>query len=173
MSLRHAVLGLLVNRTASGYDLLKLFDISLANVWPATQSQLYSELKRLADAGLVEVTAQGPRGRKDYAITEAGQTELRRWLIQSPTEPPRRSDMLLRVFFLGLLTREQRLQFLYQQAAQAAAYHAELRKVEESLDWDEPGELTANGRLALEYGLRFTAMQEEWARWAAEQTSKP
>jgi hypothetical protein len=37
------------------------------------------------------------------------------------------------------------------------------------MDWDEPGSLTANGRPALEYGLRMSAMQEEWARWAAEQ----
>lgn len=31
--------------------------------------------------------------------------------------------------------------------------------------------LSANGRLALEYGLRFHAMQHEWARWAAGQVA--
>ncbi|MFD1050558.1 PadR family transcriptional regulator, partial [Kibdelosporangium lantanae] len=61
MSLRHAVLGLLSTGPASGYDLLKRFEISLANVWPATQSQLYSELNRMADADLVKVAAEGPR----------------------------------------------------------------------------------------------------------------
>ena len=79
MSLRHAVLGLLADRTASGYDLMKLFDVSLANVWPATQSQLYSELGKLAEAGLIDVSAEGPRGRKEYTITEKGRAELRRW----------------------------------------------------------------------------------------------
>jgi hypothetical protein len=39
----------------------------------------------------------------------------------------------------------------------------------DSADWTEAGMLTANGRLALEFGLRFTAMREEWARWAAKQ----
>ncbi|PRC47663.1 PadR family transcriptional regulator, partial [Mycobacterium sp. ITM-2017-0098] len=43
MSLRIAALGLLAEGPASGYDLLKLFEKSMANVWPATQSQLYSE----------------------------------------------------------------------------------------------------------------------------------
>ncbi|MGH3165405.1 MAG: PadR family transcriptional regulator [Trebonia sp.] len=169
MSLRHALLGLLANRTASGYDLMKLFGTSLANVWPATQSQVYGELTRLADGGLVEVTAQGPRGRKDYALTEAGLAELHRWLSEVPPEQPRRSDTLLRVFFLGLLAPERRRKFLRQQAEQAAAHHAELRTLRESMDWDEPGMLTANGRLALEYGLRLTAMQEDWARWAVTQ----
>lgn len=171
MSLRHALLGLLVDRTASGYDLMKLFDTSLANVWPATQSQVYGELTRLADGGLVEVTAQGPRGRKDYALTEAGLAEVRRWLTQTRPDQPRRSDVLLRVFFLGLLTPQQRREFLQQQAGQAAAQHGELLALRESMDWDEPGSLTANGRLALEYGLRLTAMQEEWAHWAAGQVT--
>lgn len=169
MSLRHALLGLLANRTASGYDLMKLFDTSLANVWPATQSQVYGELTRLAETGLAEVTAQGPRGRKDYALTEAGLAELRRWLTETHPEQPRRSDMLLRVFFLGLLTPAQRRDFLHHQAEEAAAHHAELLRLQESVDWDEPGMLTANGQLALEYGLRLTAMREEWARWAVKQ----
>jgi DNA-binding PadR family transcriptional regulator len=168
MSLRHALLGLLVNRTASGYDLMKLFDTSLANVWPATQSQVYGELTKLADAGLLEVVAQGPRGRKDYALTDAGMAELRRWLAEKPPEQPRRNDTLLRVFFLDVLTPEQRLAFLNRQAEQAAAYHAALRQVRDSVDWTEEGMLTANGRLALEYGLRMTETQEEWARWAAK-----
>ena len=44
----------------------------MANVWPATQSQLYGELNKLADAGLIVVSDIGPRGRKEYRITEAG-----------------------------------------------------------------------------------------------------
>ncbi|MCL2583155.1 MAG: PadR family transcriptional regulator [Streptosporangiales bacterium] len=172
MSLRHALLGLLADRTASGYDLMKLFDTSLANVWPATQSQVYGELARLAEAGLVKVTAQGPRGRKDYALTEAGLAELRGWLTREPPGQPRRNDTLLRVFFLDQLTPAQRREFLGRQAERAAAYHAELLRLRESLDWDDPGTLTTNGLLALEYGLRMTETQEEWARWAAERISR-
>lgn len=58
MSLRHALLGLLSERPASGYDLLKLFETSLANAWPATQSQIYTELTKLADAYLIAVAAE-------------------------------------------------------------------------------------------------------------------
>ncbi|NED54550.1 PadR family transcriptional regulator, partial [Micromonospora aurantiaca] len=77
MSLRHAVLGLLAELGgASGYDLLKLFEVSLDNVWPATQSQLYGELGKLTDAGLIEVAAEGPRGRREYRITPSGRAEL-------------------------------------------------------------------------------------------------
>src|SRR2546423_12038949 len=80
MSLRHGLLGLLADRQGSGWDLLKRFDSSLAFVWPATQSQLYTELNRMADDHLVEVTATGARNRKEYAITTEGREELRRWI---------------------------------------------------------------------------------------------
>ncbi|HET6500518.1 MAG TPA: PadR family transcriptional regulator [Amycolatopsis sp.] len=170
MSLRHALLGLLVDRTASGYELLKLFETSLANVWPATQSQVYGELTRLADNGLLEVAAQGPRGRKDYAITEAGRAELLHWLLTDPgPDSPRRSSTLLRVFFLDLLTPEQGRAFLEHQVRRAATQRDKLKKLRNSLDWRESGMLTANGRLVLEYGLRLSAMQQEWADWAARQ----
>jgi PadR family transcriptional regulator AphA len=168
MSLRHAVLGLLVEKPASGYDLMKLFNTSLANVWPATQSQVYGELARLADAGLVDVAAEGPRGRKEYRLTEAGLAELRGWLMD--TQPDvLRSAALLRVFFLGVLPPEQAVEHLTQLAEQAAADLAQLRELQKSLDWDDKGMLTTNGRLALEFGLRLHEMREEWARWAAQQ----
>ena len=93
MSLRHAALGLLARGPASGYDLLKVFEASMANVWPATQSQLYGELNKLAETGLIVVTQFGPRGRKEYAITDAGRAELQRWLTRPVDSPvPGRED---------------------------------------------------------------------------------
>ena len=89
MSMQHAALGLLARAPASGYDLLKIFEASMANVWPATQSQLYGELNKLADAGLIEVSDIGPRGRKEYAITDAGRVELHRWLTSPQDDPTR------------------------------------------------------------------------------------
>ena len=80
MSLRFAALGLLAQHPGSGYDLLKRFQLSVGNVWSATQSQLYGELNKLADAALIEVSDTGPRGRKEYRITVAGRAELVRWI---------------------------------------------------------------------------------------------
>ncbi|GAA4488509.1 helix-turn-helix transcriptional regulator [Actinoallomurus oryzae] len=168
MSLRHALLGLLADRTASGYDLLKLFDSSLANVWPATQSQIYAELNKLADGGLIKVVAEGPRGRKQYALTEEGLTELRRWLTETEPQPNVRSEVLLRVFFLGVLSREQSEAYLAGLATRFAEEENALRELERGIEWDE-SDLSLYGRIALEYGLRFNAMRHEWAEWAAAQ----
>jgi len=167
MSLRHAVLGLLAEHPASGYDLMKLFETSLANVWPATQSQVYAELGKLAAGGLVTVSAQGPRGRKEYAITEDGLAELRHWLVETEPDRVRRSEALLRVFFLGVLTPVEATAYLGLEAARAAEERAALEGLEASVDWGDD-DMSVYGRLALEFGLRQTALREEWAKWAAE-----
>ena len=171
MSLKHAALGLLSRGPASGYDLLQTFHGSLANVWPATQSQLYGELGKLADAGLVEVVSEGARGRKEYALTPAGLAELRHWLTEVEPVTVRRSDMLLRVFFLNVVDVEDAQKFLARRSVEYAEYHEELRQI-----WDriagQAGPLSEYGRLTLEWGLRYTTMQREWAEWAQAELAK-
>ncbi|GGQ11918.1 PadR family transcriptional regulator [Streptosporangium pseudovulgare] len=165
MSLRHALLGLLAAGPASGYDLLKIFNVSLANVWPATQSQVYAELGRLADAGLVEVVAEGPRGRKEYALADTGRAELRHWLTEVAPTRTGRSDTLLRVFFLGQVEPGQARAYLRRLAETAAKAEHDLAALSDAVSAEED-DLAFYGRLALEWGLRFSAMQREWADWA-------
>src|SRR5688500_17380224 len=107
MSLRHALLGALADRPRTGYGLLKHFEQSLAYAWPASHSQIYPELARLRDQGLIAQTAAGARGSRTYALTDAGLEEIRRWLRD--TEPDRRvrNDAGLRIFFLWLLEPEE------------------------------------------------------------------
>ncbi|MBO3750118.1 PadR family transcriptional regulator [Streptosporangiaceae bacterium NEAU-GS5] len=187
MSLRHAVLGLLAEAPGSGYDLMRVFNLSLANVWPATQSQVYGELNRLAEAGLVEVADEGPRGRKEYAVTDAGRAELRHWMIDVEPNRVQRSDLLLRVFFLGQLSRAEAAAYLRREGDLAAREHDVLLKLREEVTsekdaCDEDGErgsgkdggkdpdgLTTHGLLALEWGLRATRAAKDWADWAVEQ----
>lgn len=164
MSLRHAVLGLLSEEPGSGWDLLRKFEISLAHVWPATQSQVYGELGKLADAGLITVAEEGPRGRKVYEITESGRAELRHWIVEVAPKQ-RRDDVMLRVFFLNAVSPDEARAFLKRGVEVAAERHEDLRKLRDSIDWGDDA-LSVYGSLAMEWGLRFTAMHREWAEWA-------
>lgn len=166
-------MGLLVDGPGSGYDLMKRFRRSLGNVWVASQSQLYGELNRLAGTGAIEITSEGPRGRKEYALTSRGMTELRQWLAGIEGAKPQRHEMLLQVFFYGLLPREQVVQRLARQAEIAAEERAALLQLEATIDWDDGERFSSSGRLALEYGLRLRAMEEDWAHWAVAQTAGP
>lgn len=168
MSLRIAALGLLAQRPGSGYDLLKRFDTSMANVWPATQSQLYGELNRLSRDGLIEVGAIGPRGRKEYRITSVGRGELLRWITHPADDPPLRRPDLLRVFLLGQLPVAEARDYLSMVAEQARTELARYEHVRNTVTWtDDPADAPADfyGRAALEYGLRNAAMEGQWARW--------
>jgi len=171
MSLRHALLGLLREHPASGYDLMQIFKISLGHTWPATQGQIYPELGKLAAAGLLSVSEQGSRGRKEYAVTEAGLAELRHWLLETEPELHPRSESLLRIFLLGGLSREESENYLRWLTEASGKEVATLEAIEATTaDWPDT-DLAEYSRLALEYGKRLWVMTEEWADWAAEQVA--
>jgi PadR family transcriptional regulator AphA len=157
---------LLIDGPASGYDLLKIFERSLAFIWPATQSQLYGELNRLADDGLVVVGDEGPRRRKEYTITPAGRGELEHWLTDIEPDRIRRNEALLRVFFLGTLQPAQAKAYLEREAAVHEALEQLLIDQARDTNW-EAGTFNRYGRLVIESGIRYAHTQAEWARWAA------
>ena len=167
VSLRIAALGLLAQHPGSGYDLLKRFEKSMANVWRATQSQLYGELNRLAEASLIEVTDVGPRGRKEYRVTAAGRAELQRCVMNPQNDPPFRSPGLLRIFLLGELSQVQAREHVVAVAECAESEVQRLEKLRDSIDWGDD-DAAFFGRAALECGLRKNAVEAEWACWLVE-----
>lgn len=168
MSLKHALLGLLAKGPASGYELTKEFELSLANVWSAKHSQIYPELRKMTEEGWLTVGAEGSRGRKEYEITDAGRTELRRWLVDVTPERVGRNEWLLRIFFLWTLSPEEAADYLDGEAAAARRGAEHLQSIDDVVPWDHTG-ADLVGRLALKFGLRETQLRAEWAEWGAGQ----
>lgn len=104
MGLRHALLGILSLREMSGYDVKNQFDRAIHFVWNATSSQIYRELRRMEEDGLITGTllVQDTKPNKYiYNITEPGRVELDQWL-GSPVSPRfKKDEFLLRLFFMG------------------------------------------------------------------------
>ncbi len=168
MSLRHALLGVLAYEPHSGYALLKHFEQSLGYAWPASHSQIYPELARLLEQGLIEQTGSGARGAKTYASTEAGIDEVRRWLR---TEPDRRvrSDAAVRVFFLWLLDPAEAAAFLRDERDRYLTLHAELERIQAEEEPVTPKQRAY--RVALVGGLLTFEARIRWAEWAIEEVS--
>lgn len=83
MTLPHAILVSLSERSGSGYELARRFDGSIADVWTATHQQIYKTLRTMADDGWVSVTTVVQQTRPDkkvYTVSDAGRDELARWL---------------------------------------------------------------------------------------------
>ncbi|MXM65919.1 PadR family transcriptional regulator [Streptomyces sp. HUCO-GS316] len=98
MALRHAVMAALVEGEASGYDLAKGFEASVANFWMATPQQLYRELERMESAGLVSARVVRQERRPDkrlFSLTGAGFEALRDYVSEGPAKPTALRDELM------------------------------------------------------------------------------
>ncbi|REK91809.1 PadR family transcriptional regulator [Streptomyces inhibens] len=100
MALRNAVLAALLEGEASGYDLAKDFDASVANFWMTTPQQLYRELDRMETAGLISarVVIQERRPNKRlFSLTEAGRAALHDFTSEPPKPTAIRDELLVKV----------------------------------------------------------------------------
>ena len=165
-TLGHALLGVLAEGPRTGYALVRHLAQSVAYAWPAGHSQVYPELARLRQAGLIRETGAAPRGGRVYELTDAGLEEARRWLRESEPSRTVRDEAALRLFFLWLLDDEDAAAYLRAEAGRARAVLAELEAIAAQEDPDSPK--TRAYRAALELGLRSTRARLEWAEWAVE-----
>ncbi|MEN3279473.1 MAG: hypothetical protein V7607_613 [Solirubrobacteraceae bacterium] len=106
MALRYAILGALTSAPSSGYDLARLFDTGLGSFWSAAHSQIYPELRRLEEDGLLE-SAPSTVGEKlekrVYSVTPAGLEQLKAWAGGPPKYRPIRDPERLQLIFSDLL----------------------------------------------------------------------
>ena len=171
MALKYALLGALADQPRTGYELLKHFEQSLAYAWPASHSQIYPELARLLEDGLIEQTESGPRRSKTYALTRAGLDEIRRWLLETEPERRIRRDATLRTFFLWLLEPEEAEAQVQREHAYWSGVLEEFRRIR-----DEPTGANRKARtfrIALEGGMRTVEAQLEWLDDVIEEIRSP
>lgn len=112
-TLRYAVLGLLNRNDMTGYEITKAFEEALSEFWSARHSQIYPELKKLADEDLVrfETEVSGTQlERKRYSITPAGERAFLAWErsdLELKATP--KDEFRLQLFFSDSLSPEERV----------------------------------------------------------------
>jgi PadR family transcriptional regulator AphA len=168
MSLRHGLIGLLAREgPMSGYELTKAFDRSVNFLWHAVPGQIYPELSRLAQAGLIRHASTGPRGSKHFEATEEGLAELRRWITD--VEPARgiRNETLLRVFFAHLVEPTEVEALLRREADD---YRRRLAILEGFASGPAPTTRSERASaLTVDAGIRSLRAAIEWAEAAIEE----
>src|SRR3954451_5197193 len=100
----YAILGLLSFARMSGYDLAAISQRSVAHFWPVSKTQVYAELRRLADAGLASGTqaeTSGGPAKTIYELTAAGEEALDAWLAEAAADRVRRRAPALLKLLLG------------------------------------------------------------------------
>lgn len=94
-----AVLGYLHREPMTGWQITQIVELALCDFFNVTRSQVYRELRALADAGLVEPGEAGARDQRPYSITDAGRAAFRGWLQEDPGPDLLRSPFFLKLSF--------------------------------------------------------------------------
>ncbi|MGB3326563.1 MAG: PadR family transcriptional regulator [Mycolicibacterium fortuitum] len=175
MALRDAVLAALLDGEASGYDLAKGFDASVANFWMATPQQLYRELDRMSAEGLIEarLVEQDRRPNKRlYSLTDAGRKALLEFTEVPPKPGAIREDLLVQIQAVDSGNIEAVRTALAERLQWATAKLARYRRGQQHLlaGRTEDAYLAEADRigpyLTLLRGIRFEEENIEWARRA-------
>ena len=118
MKLEHILLGALLERPSTGYDLKKFMDTHGRFLRSNTQmSQVYRSLSTMTDCGWVRFTAEDRPGAQDakvYSVTAEGATVFLDWLT-GPYQPPTRfedPELSGRLAFAGFMAVEQIIRLL-------------------------------------------------------------
>jgi DNA-binding PadR family transcriptional regulator len=156
----YVILGMVSKQPRSGYEIKAAVDGTTRFFWAASYGQIYPELRRLSEAGLVEGTDSptGGRRRTVYAITADGEEELKAWLRQPPRTFEMREEGLLKLFFAGVLPPEEAVPILRGMREHRLAVNAQLRAMEpEAAAKDDPFPL-----MVLRSGVEFTEWFADW-----------
>ena len=169
-TISYAVLGLLGIRPHSAYELAQQNSRS-GIFWSAAQSVVYEEAKKLAAQDLATATTvtDGPRKRTVYAITQAGRSELHRWLSEPGGDPQVQYPDMLRVLFADAGTDDDLLAAISSIRGWARRSRHNAQRI--ALDYlggqppPYPGR-THIVKLTMAYQMSVVTAVERWADWA-------
>jgi len=164
--LGYALLGLIQQKPASGYDLRKIFAETPMGTFSDSPGAIYPALLRLEQRKLIQGTIEagsGLRQRKLLRLTVAGHAELKTWLSAPITQDDlshRSNELMLRFAFLDhMLGEAATLRFLRSLEAELRIYVPGLQAFLKS----HGPKMPISGRLALESGVLGYEAQLRWA----------
>ncbi len=164
----NVILGLLLLRSMSLYDLLRAFEAGVSLFYSASSGSLKRALDGLLAAGRVEVESVDPgsRGRKVYRVTAAGREAFAAWMGGELTEPDAETAALSRLYFLGLVDATERDGVLRRIEARVAADLSRLEALQVAVDRTvvpaELADVATYQRATLAYGLASHRFALDW-----------
>ena len=174
----YAILGLLTfGDELTGYEVKQRADATLRFYWVApAMSQVYKELARLTDLGLVEARTR-PDGGRDvttYALSPAGEKTLRTWMTDTPAGfPVLKHTVLLRLLMSRASDPDTVRRMLEAYLDELDGALDDLAGVRESLrSADRPGEAFHYPSVVADWGLDYFAAEARHTRKALERLAE-
>jgi DNA-binding PadR family transcriptional regulator len=167
----YVILGMVSREPRSGYEIKAAVDNTTRFFWAASYGQIYPELKRLSEAGLVEGidASTGDRKRTRYTITADGAAELKDWLRRPPQTAEMREEGLLKLFFAGVLKPAEAVETLRSMRRHRLELSERLHALEpEKAESEDPYPL-----MVLRAGIEFNEWFAEWCERMETQLLAP
>jgi PadR family transcriptional regulator, regulatory protein AphA len=169
------ILGMLRLGAQTGYEIKRAIDLSTRFFWSASYGQIYPELRRLEERGLVKARPD-PRGgvkRMSYKLTKKGESTLHGWLTDSDSYIfELRDEGLLRLFFGDLLTRDEVLDNLRARREFCDFVLDRFREIEPEARTGFIEESQLYPYLTLSYGIELMTFMRDWCERTSRQIER-
>lgn len=117
----YVILGFLMIRELTQYDILQALSKGVSPFYSPSLGSIQAACKKLVTSEYVVVDKIRENGRRKniYRITDLGRAAFATWMTSSEIETGRKNDMAIstRLFFLGLMTQNERRQIIKNIAA--------------------------------------------------------
>jgi DNA-binding PadR family transcriptional regulator len=111
MDIQSVLLGFLMHKSMTGYDLKKAFSISFSFFSGLSYGSIYPALRKMENRGLISKKTEiqdGAPNRKVYSITEAGKEVFLKSLREPLILEQPKMAFLMKLFFFAHLAPEER-----------------------------------------------------------------
>ena len=152
-----SLLGFLHDGPQTGWDLLQAVSATLSRFWSVTPSHVYRELGNLERRKLVRARPRGPRDKKPYAITKAGEKAFAAWIAQEPGPEQIRFPLLVTLWFGRHLDAATLAGFVERQRADHERRLAMYADIAERWPGDD-----AHAAAVLDFGVRYEQAILDW-----------
>lgn len=168
------ILAFLHHKSGSGYQIKKAIEASVAYFWSESYGQIYPVLKKMTLDGLVRLkdsdSLKQPRSNI-YEITEKGKKILLEWLTADVIKSPPRLEILLKLFFGGLIGPSVMKEMI---TLFRSRKEKEMKTLQSIMDefYTNPAGHAVYGKMTVRYGIRVSSALLEWCDETLEELEK-
>ena len=155
---RHVILGLLMKKKRSGYDINEMLKTVFFLFYDGSFGMIYTKLRKLEKEGKIEkevIIQEGKPNKNVFSITQKGVQEFNEFLRSPVKEDSFQSDFLARMYFGEYAEHDQMIDWIRDEIERKTAFISQLEK--DFVEWKP--ELTATQKISLDVGLAIYKAQ--------------
>lgn len=169
--MEYVILGLLLQRAMTGYDISCFVRNNLSMICSGSAGSVQAALKKLVNERKLEYheCVENGKNKKTYQITKLGEEEFMIW-VQNPMQISKVKNMeLSKLFFMGFAEKEKRKESIHAYVEQLKETKMTLTLISEAIKHQTGGkiqdaeeEMSKYQLYTLQYGIDAAEFEMNW-----------